>query len=224
MKARHLLKTALFKFVIGFIMLGILLFFPAGSFTFWNAWLFISLLFLPMIALGIILWLKAPDLLEKRLNTKERETEQKEVIAGLLIMFILGFVLAGLDFRFKWSMVPDWVVIIASIVFLAGYLLYAEVMRENAYLSRTVEVQENQTVIDTGLYGLVRHPMYFATLLMFLSIPFILGSLFAVPIFLIYPFLIIKRIMNEEAILAEELAGYKEYQKKVNYRLLPYIW
>ncbi|EOH74327.1 methyltransferase family protein [Enterococcus malodoratus] len=224
MKARHLLKTALFKFVIGFIMLGILLFFPAGSFTFWNAWLFISLLFLPMIALGIILWLKAPDLLEKRLNTKERETEQKEVIAGSLIMFILGFVLAGLDFRFKWSMVPDWVVIIASIVFLAGYLLYAEVMRENAYLSRTVEVQENQTVIDTGLYGLVRHPMYFATLLMFLSIPFILGSLFAVPIFLIYPFLIIKRIMNEEAILAEELAGYKEYQKKVNYRLLPYIW
>lgn len=205
-------------------MLGILLFFPAGSFTFWNAWLFISLLFLPMIALGIILWLKAPDLLEKRLNTKERETEQKEVIAGSLIMFILGFVLAGLDFRFKWSMVPDWVVIIASIVFLAGYLLYAEVMRENAYLSRTVEVQENQTVIDTGLYGPVRHPMYFATLLMFLSIPFILGSLFAVPIFLIYPFLIIKRIMNEEAILAEELAGYKEYQKKVNYRLLPYIW
>lgn len=224
MKARHLLKTALFKFVIGFIMLGILLFFPAGSFTFWNAWLFISLLFLPMIALGIILWLKAPDLLEKRLNTKERETEQKEVIAGSLIMFILGFVLAGLDFRFKWSLVPDWLVIIVSIVFLAGYLLYAEVMRENAYLSRTVEVQENQTVIDTGLYGLVRHPMYFATLLMFLSIPFILGSLFAVPIFLIYPFLIIKRIMNEEAILAEELAGYKEYQKKVNYRLLPYIW
>lgn len=224
MKARHLLKTALFKFVIGFIMLGILLFFPAGSFTFWNAWLFISLLFLPMIALGIILWLKAPDLLEKRLNTKERETEQKEVIAGSLIMFILGFVLAGLDFRFKWSLVPDWLVIIASIVFLTGYLLYAEVMRENAYLSRTVEVQEDQTVIDTGLYGLVRHPMYFATLLMFLSIPFILGSLFAVPIFLIYPFLIIKRIMNEEAILAEELAGYKEYQKKVNYRLLPYIW
>ena len=224
MKARHLLKTALFKFVIGFIMLGILLFFPAGSFTFWNAWLFISLLFLPMIALGIILWLKAPDLLEKRLNTKERETEQKEVIAGSLIMFILGFVLAGLDFRFKWSLVPDWLVIIVSIVFLAGYLLYAEVMRENAYLSRTVEVQENQTVIDTGLYELVRHPMYFATLLMFLSIPFILGSLFAVPIFLIYPFLIIKRIMNEEAILAEELAGYKEYQKKVNYRLLPYIW
>lgn len=224
MKARHLLKTALFKFVIGFIMLGILLFFPAGSFTFSNAWLFISLLFLPMIALGIILWLKAPDLLAKRLNTKERETEQKEVIAGSLIMFILGFVLAGLDFRFKWSLVPDWLVIIVSIVFLAGYLLYAEVMRENAYLSRTVEVQENQTVIDTGLYGLVRHPMYFATLLMFLSIPFILGSLFAVPIFLIYPFLIIKRIMNEEAILAEELAGYKEYQKKVNYRLLPYIW
>lgn len=224
MKARHLLKTALFKFVIDFIMLGILLFFPAGSFTFWNAWLFISLLFLPMIALGIILWLKAPDLLAKRLNTKERETEQKEVIAGSLIMFILGFVLAGLDFRFKWSLVPDWLVIIVSIVFLAGYLLYAEVMRENAYLSRTVEVQENQTVIDTGLYGLVRHPMYFATLLMFLSIPFILGSLFAVPIFLIYPFLIIKRIMNEEAILAEELAGYKEYQKKVNYRLLPYIW
>lgn len=224
MKARHLLKTALFKFVIGFIMLGILLFFPAGSFTFWNAWLFISLLFLPMIALGVILWLKAPDLLAKRLNTKERETEQKEVIAGSLIMFILGFVLAGLDFRFKWSLVPDWLVIIVSIVFLAGYLLYAEVMRENAYLSRTVEVQENQTVIDTGLYGLVRHPMYFATLLMFLSIPFILGSLFAVPIFLIYPFLIIKRIMNEEAILAEELAGYKEYQKKVNYRLLPYIW
>lgn len=224
MKARHLLKTALFKFVIGFIMLGILLFFPAGSFTFWNAWLFISLLFLPMIALGVILWLKAPDLLAKRLNTKERETEQKEVIAGSLIMFILGFVLAGLDFRFKWSLVPDWLVIIASIVFLTGYLLYAEVMRENAYLSRTVEVQENQTVIDTGLYGLVRHPMYFATLLMFLSIPFILGSLFAVPIFLIYPFLIIKRIMNEEAILAEELAGYKEYQKKVNYRLLPYIW
>lgn len=205
-------------------MLGILLFFPAGSFTFWNAWLFISLLFLPMIALGIILWLKAPDLLEKRLNTKERETEQKEVIAGSLIMFILGFVLAGLDFRFKWSLVPDWLVIIASIVFLTGYLLYAEVMRENAYLSRTVEVQEDQTVIDTGLYGLVRHPMYFATLLMFLSIPFTLGSLFAVPIFLIYPFLIIKRIMNEEAILAEELAGYKEYQKKVNYRLLPYIW
>lgn len=224
MKARHLLKTALFKFVIGFIMLGILLFFPAGSFTFWNAWLFISLLFLPMIALGVILWLKAPDLLAKRLNTKERETEQKEVIAGSLIMFILGFVLAGLDFRFKWSLVPDWLVIIVSIVFLAGYLLYAEVMRENAYLSRTVEVQENQTVIDTGLYELVRYPMYFATLLMFLSIPFILGSLFAVPIFLIYPFLIIKRIMNEEAILAEELAGYKEYQKKVNYRLLPYIW
>jgi len=205
-------------------MVSILLFLPAGTIHYWNAWLFMGVLFIPMFIAGLILLLKSPNLLSKRLNVKEKETEQKQVIGLSLLMFVGGFIVAALDFRYSWSKLPDWVIIAAMIIFLISYGLYAEVMRENAYLSRTIEVQENQKVIDTGLYGIVRHPMYFVTVLLFLSMPFILGSVYAFIIFLIYPLILVKRIKNEEAILREELTGYAEYTKKVKYRLIPFIW
>jgi protein-S-isoprenylcysteine O-methyltransferase Ste14 len=199
-------------------------FVPAGSLRYFEGWLFMGLLFIPMFFLGIILYIKAPELLAKRLNDKEDEDEQKKVVGLSAVMFLAGFVLCGLDFRFSWSSVPFAAVIIASVVLLAGYGMYMEVMRENAYLSRTVEVQENQKVVDTGLYGIVRHPMYFATILMFISIPLVLGSWIGFVIFLIYPFLMIKRINNEEEILKEGLDGYSEYMQKVCYRMIPFIW
>lgn len=183
-----------------------------------------GVLFIPMLIMGIILMLKNPELLQKRLNAKESESEQKQVVAFSGIVFLLGFVTAGLQYRFQWYLLPDWIAIAFAVVFLVGYALYAEVLRENTYLSRTVEVQENQEVIDTGLYGIVRHPMYSATILMFLSIPLILGSWISFLIFLFYPVVIGKRIRNEEIVLKEGLQGYEEYQKKVKYRLIPFIW
>ena len=219
-----LLIQAITKFLMGLILVSILLILPAGTIHYWNAWLFMGVLFIPMFIAGLILLLKSPDLLGKRLNVKEEETEQKQVIGLSLLMFVGSFVVAALDFRYSWSKLPDWVIIAAVIIFLISYGLYAEVMRENAYLSRTIEVQENQKVIDTGLYGIVRHPMYFVTVFLFLSIPFILGSVYSFIIFLIYPFLVVKRIKNEEAVLREALTGYVEYTKKVKYRLIPFIW
>lgn len=202
---KKLLFHAIMKFTIGILMVGILLFLPAGTFYYWNAWLFIGLLFIPMLVLGLILWIKAPDLLAKRLNGKEKETEQKHVIVLSLFIFVGGFVVSALDFRFEWSNLPMWVIVVASIVLLISYILYGEVMRENAYLSRTVEIQENQKVIDTGLYGIVRHPMYFVTTTLFLSFPIVLGSAIGFLIFLFYPVLLVKRIKNEEMILENGL-------------------
>ncbi len=221
---RKLLLSAISKFIIGLIMISLLLFLPAGTIYYWNGWLFIGLLFIPMFLLGAILLLKAPELLEKRLNNKEKEKEQKQVVALSFLLFVGGFVVSALDFRFRWSNLPLGIVIAAAVILLISYGLYAEVMRENAYLSRTVEIQENQKVIDTGLYGIVRHPMYFATTLLFLSFPIVLGSLAGFVIFLFYPIVLVKRIKNEEVILENGLPGYKEYKQRVKYRLFPFIW
>lgn len=220
----NLMIQALIKGLSGLVLVGLFLFLPAGTFAFWNGWLFIALLFVPMLILGVVLLLKAPELLAKRLNNKEKEDAQRKVVGMTALIFIAGFVLTGLDFRFGWSKLPLWLIIAASVLFLIGYGLYVEVMRENAYLSRTVEVQENQKVIDTGLYGIVRHPMYFATILMFLAIPIMLGSWIAFIIFLSYPVLIAKRIRNEEEVLEKGLEGYSEYKQKVKYRIFPFIW
>ena len=215
---------AIFKFILGVVMIVLLLFLPAGTFWFWNAWLLMGLLFIPMFIAGIILWLKNPDLLKKRLDAKEKEGEQKKVIGMSAIIFILGFLLAGLDFRNGWTNMPLWIVISAAVIFIISYILYAEVLRENTYLSRTIEVQENQKVIDTGLYGIVRHPMYFSTTLLFLSFPIILGSWISFAIFCFFPFLLVKRIKNEEQVLEKGLEGYKEYKQKVKYRMIPFVW
>lgn len=223
MKTKLMLQ-ALTKFTMGILLIGLLLFLPAGTFAYWNVWLFMGLLFVPMFFLGVVLLLKAPELLAKRLQSKEKEEEQKSVVLGSLLIFVGGFVVAALDFRFQWTRLPLVVVIIASVILLVSYGLYAEVMRENAYLSRTVEIQENQKVIDTGLYGIVRHPMYFATTMLFLSIPLVLGSGIAFLLFLPYPFLLVKRIRNEEEVLEKGLEGYTEYKKKVKYRMIPFLW
>ena len=219
-----LLINALVKYFVGLAMVMAILFIPAGTLEYMNAWLFIGLLFIPMLVLGAVLLFKAPALLEKRLNSKEKESEQKSVIGISLIMFLGGFIVSALDYRFGWSDMPIAVVIIAAVVLLLSYAGYAEVMRENAYLSRTVEVQENQKVIDTGLYGIVRHPMYMVTTLLFLSIPLVLGSYIGFVIFLIYPVLLVKRIKNEEEVLEKGLPGYSEYKKKVKHRMIPFIW
>ena len=221
---KKLFISAIIKLVAGIVLLGLLLFFPAGSLSYWNGWLFMGLLFIPMFIAGIVLMIKNPDLLAKRLNAKEKESEQKSVILYSSIMFILGFVLAGLNYRFNWVMLPNIVVIISSILFIIAYILYAEVLRENTYLSRTIEVQEDQKVVDTGLYGIVRHPMYAVTILLFLSMPLILGSIISFIIFLIYPIIISKRIKNEEEVLERELKGYKEYKEKVKYKMIPFVW
>ena len=219
-----LMINALIKYLMGFLLVAVLLFLPAGTVEYWNAWLFIALLFIPMFFLGAVLLVKSPQLLEKRLHSKEKESEQVMVVILSFVMFLGGFIGAALDFRFGWSKMPSAVVVIASVVLLISYGLYAEVMRENAYLSRTVEIQKEQKVIDTGLYGIVRHPMYFATTLLFLSIPLVLGSWIGFFIFLIYPLLLVKRIKNEEAVLEMGLPGYREYKEKVRYRMLPFIW
>jgi len=223
MKGKLLLNAA-GKFLAGLLLISLLLFLPAGGFHYWNAWIFLGILFGPMLILGLVLWMKAPELLAKRLKNKEKESEQKQVVALSGLMFIGGFVVSALDFRFGWSNLPMWFVILAAVLQLVAYGMYAEVMRENAYLSRTVEVQENQKVVDTGLYGIIRHPMYTATILLFLAMPLVLGSLWGFVIFLIYPVVIAKRIRNEEMILEEQLDGYKDYKKKVKYRLIPFIW
>ncbi len=215
---------ALTKTIIGFVFICVLLFLPAGTFHYWNAWLFMAVLFVPMIILGIVMLFKSPDLLKKRLDAKEKEGEQKWVVVLSGIMFMAAFVVAGFNFRFSWHLLPDCVIWISVAMFLLSYLMYAEVIRENAFLSRTIEVQENQKVIDTGLYGIVRHPMYFATIILFLSIPLILGSLISFIIMLAYIPIIAIRINNEERVLEKGLKGYKEYKQKVRYKLIPFIW
>ena len=219
-----LLLKALFTLLFGFAFMGLLLFLPAGGFHYTYGWLFLGLLFAPMALLGLFLFIKSPDLLAKRLNAKEKEKTQQGVIAFSALMFPVGFLVSAFDFRFSWSSVPVWCVALSSVLFLVGYAMYAEVMRENVYLSRTVEVQENQKVIDTGLYGIVRHPMYLATFLMFLPMPLILGSFWGLIPFAFYPVIIVIRILNEEQVLARELEGYTDYMKKVKYRLIPFIW
>ena len=215
---------ALLKFFAGVVLLGALTFLPAGTISYWNAWLLMGILFVPMFLAGIVMMFRKPDLLKKRLSAKEKEAEQSLVIKLSGLMFILGFVAAGLNFRFHWIDLPKWVSWAAAVVFLLSYLLYAEVLRENTYLSRTIKVQENQTVIDTGLYGIVRHPMYSVTIILFLTMPLVLGSLISFVIFLMYPFIISKRICNEEKVLEEGLAGYGEYKKKVKYKVIPFLW
>ncbi|MBQ9899381.1 MAG: isoprenylcysteine carboxylmethyltransferase family protein [Ruminococcus sp.] len=219
-----LIVRALSKFIAGLLLIMLLIFLPAGTLAFAGGWLFIGLLFVPMLIVGAVLLVKDPALLEKRLNAKEKASEQRAVVAVSGAMFIAGFVIAGLNFRFGWLELPAAVVAAAAAVFLLGYVMYADVLRENAYLSRTIEVQEGQRVVDTGLYGIVRHPMYAATVLMFLSVPLILGSLISLVIFMVYPFIIAARIKNEEELLGRELAGYSEYKNKVRYRLIPFIW
>lgn len=215
---------ALLKFLLGLILVGVLLFIPAGTFNYWNAWLLMGLLFIPMFIVGIILMFKNPDLLKRRLDNKETEKEQKIVILLSGLMFISGFIVAGLNYKYNWINLSNTTVIIASIVFIIAYILYGEVLRENTFLTRTIKVEDNQKVVDTGFYGVVRHPMYSITILLFLSMPIILNSPISFIIFLIYPFIIIKRLNNEEEVLTKELKGYKEYKKKVKYKLIPFIW
>ena len=215
---------AIIKFLFGFVLIGLMIFLPAGTLSFFNGWLFMGILFVPMFIAGIVMMFKNPDLLKSRLDAKEKQREQSIVVKLSGLMFMSGFIVAGLDFRYGWLTLPKGVVIGAAIVFLAAYILYAEVLRENTYLSRTIEVQENQKVIDTGLYGIVRHPMYSVTLLLFLSMPLVLGSIYSFLIFLSYPFIIAKRIKGEEEFLEKELDGYREYKQKVRYRLIPFIW
>ena len=205
-------------------MVGILLFVPAGTLNYWNAWLFMGILFVPMLIAGIILMFKNPMLLKSRLDVKEKEKDQKYVILYSGLMFLSGFIIAGLNYRFSWIIIPNIIVIISSILFVISYILYAEVLRENTYLSRTIKVQENQKVVDTGFYSIVRHPMYSITIILFLTMPLILGSIISFIIFLVYPFIICKRIKNEEILLEKELKGYTEYKKKVKYRLIPFVW
>lgn len=221
---KELFYQAILKFVLGIVAVGILIFLPAGTFYYWKAWLLIGILFIPMFFAGIVMMFKNPELLKKRLNAKEQQSEQSLVIKLSGLMFVMGFAIAGLNFRFEWIILPDWVSWVGAAIFLFSYLLYAEVLRENTYLSRTVEVQKGQEVIDTGLYGIVRHPMYSVTIILFLSVPLVLGSIISFVIFLTYPVIIAKRIRNEEEMLEKDLSGYIEYKKNVRYKLIPFIW
>ena len=224
MRTSTLIISGICKLLCGIVLIGLLLFLPAGTWTYWQAWLLIGLLFFPMTCVGVWLLVTSPELLAKRLIHKEQEKTQKHVVALSGLMFIGGFVVCGLDRRFGWSDMPVWTVVVAAVLFLLGYALYTEVMRENAYLSRTIEIQDNQELIRTGAYGIVRHPMYSATFLMFLAIPVILGSWWGLLVFAVYPALIIKRISNEEQVLAKGLKGYIDYQKEVRWRLIPWVW
>lgn len=219
-----LLINALTKFTCGLLLVGLLIFLPAGTLYYTGGWLFLGLLFVPMLIAGFVMLFKSPEFLAKRLDAKEKQATQKGVLAFSGLMFIAGFVVAGLDHRFGWSHMPAWVTITASVLFLAAYALYAEVMRENAYLSRTIKVEEGQKVVDTGLYGIVRHPMYMATVLLFLMMPIVLGSWYALIVFAFYPAIIIVRLKDEEELLSRELPGYTEYKQKVKYRLIPFLW
>ena len=221
---RKLFVQALTKFSGGVLLLGLLLFLPAGTFAYWQGWLLMGILFIPMFIAGLVMMKKAPDLLRKRLNAKEEQDEQKSVILLSGLMFLAAFIIAGLNFRFGWIVLPDWVSWAAAVLFLFAYALYAEVLRENAYLSRTVEVQENQKVIDSGLYGIVRHPMYLSTLILFLSMPLVLGSPISFGIMLFYIPIIAMRIRNEEEVLEKGLEGYKEYKQRVRYKVIPFVW
>ena len=221
---KKLLQEALIKYVAGILLVGALLFIPAGSLKWRDGWIFMAALFVPMFIAGIIMYLKAPDLLRRRLNAKEKEAQQKDVIGMSGLMFLAAFIVAGLNYRFNWIRFPEAVRIAGIVIFLLSYLMFAEVLRENEYLSRTIEVQEGQKVVDTGLYGIVRHPMYSATVLLFLSMPLIMNSPISFGIMLLYIPLIVKRILNEEEVLEKGLQGYKEYKEKVKYRILPFIW
>ena len=221
---KKLFVQAIGKFLFGLVLFAVLLFLPAGTIKYTNGWLLIAVLFIPMFIAGIVLMIKNPELLAKRLNAKEEEDEQKAVVAFSGIMFLAAFIIAGLNFRFKWLVLPNWAVVIGMIIFLLAYAMYAEVLRENTYLSRTVEVQENQKVIDTGLYGVIRHPMYSATLFLFLSMGIILGSPISFAILLLYIPIIAKRMKNEEKVLEAGLEGYSEYKTKVKYKVIPFIW
>lgn len=221
---KNLITQAAVKYFLGILLLGGIIFIPAGSLHFFNGWLLMGILFIPMLIVGVVMAVYNPELLKKRLSSKEKQKDQKSVVKLSGLMFVLGFITAGLGYRFEWYQLPNWVVTASSVIFILSYIMYLEVMRENTYLSRTVEIQENQKVIDTGLYSIVRHPMYTATVFLFLSMPLILGSLYSFLIFFAYPFIIAKRIKGEEQLLESELAGYAEYKRRVRYRLLPCIW
>ena len=221
---KNLFGKALSRFFLGVVILGALIFWPAGSFGYWQGWLLMGILFVPMFIAGFVMMARNPDLLRKRLNAKEEEKEQKTVVALSGLLFAAAFVVAGLNWRYRWCVLPDWAVWVAAILFLVCYLLYAEVLRENTYLSRTIEVQENQKVIDTGLYGIVRHPMYMATTVLFLMMPLVLASPISFAIMLLYLPLIAKRIRNEESVLEQGLEGYGDYKQRVKYKVLPFIW
>lgn len=222
--SRKLFWEAILKFTLGVLLVGALIFLSAGTLAFPGGWLLMGILFVPMFCAGLVMMVKDPNLLRSRLDAKEKQKEQDKVVKLSGAMFLAGFILAGLDFRYQWLVLPGWVNYAAAVAFLGAYLLYGEVLRENAWLSRTIEVQEGQKVVSTGLYGIVRHPMYSATLLLFLSMPLVLGSAISLLVFLLYPCLIAKRIRNEEEVLKKELSGYEEYLEKVKYRLIPYIW
>ena len=219
-----LFMQAITKYLLGVMLVGILIFLPAGTISFFNGWLFMGILFVPMFFAGIVMMFKNPNLLKSRLNAKEKQAEQSVVVKLSGLMFVAGFIVAGLGIRFNWYILPKGITIGAAVIFIVAYILYAEILRENTHLSRTIEVQENQKVIDTGLYGIVRHPMYSVTLLLFLSMPIVLGSAYSFLIFMVYPFIIAKRIKGEEEFLETELSGYREYKQKVKYRLIPFIW
>jgi len=221
---RKLLIQGIAKFLAGVVLLGVLLFLPAGTLAWPQGWRLMGILFIPMLLAGIVMIRKNPELLRKRLNAKEKQAEQQDVLKFSALMFLAAFILAGLNFRFRWIVLPDWISWTAAAIFLISYGLYAEVMRENAYLSRTIEVQENQKVVDTGLYGIVRHPMYMSTLFLFLAMPLVLGSVISFLIMLLYIPIIAKRIRNEEQVLEEGLEGYAEYKQKVKYKVIPFIW
>ena len=219
-----LFGEAILKFLCGVLLVGALVFLPAGSLAYSCGWLFMALLFVPMFGAGLVMLAKSPELLKKRLDVKEKRSAQKGVVGFSGLIFLVGFVLAGLDYRFGWSRMPLWVILAASLLFLVAYGLYAEVLRENTYLSRTIKVEAGQTVVDTGLYGIVRHPMYAVTVLLFLMMPLVLGSWYALIPFALYPVIIAVRVKDEEALLSKELAGYEEYKQKVKFRLLPFVW
>ena len=221
---KSLFLSAIAKFALGVVLIGALLFLPAGTTAYPQGWLLMGILFIPMFIAGLVMMAKNPALLRSRLNAKEKQREQSLVVKLSGLMFLIGFILAGLSYRFGWLMLPRWVSILGAVLFLTSYALYAEVLRENTWLSRTIEVQEGQQVVSTGLYGIVRHPMYAVTLVLFLSMPLVLGSALAFIVFLSYPFIIMKRIRNEEEVLARELPGYPEYMQKVRWRLIPFIW
>lgn len=221
---KKLFMQAVTKYLLGVVLVGLLIFLPAGTFSFFNGWLFMGILFIPMFFAGMVMMIKNPNLLKSRLGAKEKQEEQSAVVKLSGIMFLAGFIIAGLGYRFGRNTLPKEIVIAATVVFLIAYILYAEILRENTYLSRTIEIQENQKVIDTGLYGIIRHPMYSVTLLLFLSMPLVLGSIYSFLIFMLYPFIIVKRIKGEEEFLERELNGYREYKQKVKYRLIPFIW
>lgn len=221
---KELLYQAGLKFILGIVGIGILIFLPAGTLRYWNGWLLIGMLFILTFFTGIVMMVKNPELLRKRLNSREQQTEQKLVIKLSILMFLFGFIIAGLNFRYKWIVLPDRVSWVGAVIFLLSYLFYAEVLRENTYSSRTVEVQKGQRVIDTGLYGIIRHPMYSSMIILFLSVPLMLGSVISFVIFLAYPVILAKRIRNEETVLEKDLEGYIEYKKKVKYKIIPFIW